>query len=271
MPTISAKDFPNAGAYTAFGGSDGLYGISISADEPRLYDLDELALFVLGGKAIGGAAAGDIVTTNAAQTLTNKSLTAPVLNGSAIPSATGAEVQHCAGVTSAIQTQLNSKAPLASPTFTGTVVLPSTTSIGNVSATEIGHLGGVTSPIQAQINAITSAQSDTANTKTYALSFTTGAGETYKDFTQATLLSLSLPETFYAINPASIIAAAYVHDGGKIQFMNLAVSGGEGSLDITTKVVNGLTQVDFIRLGGLTAATTYSFTVHFKILQQIGA
>ena len=43
-------------------------------------------------------------------------------------------------------------APLASPTFTGTVVLPSTTSIGAVSDTEIGYLDGVTSAIQTQIN-----------------------------------------------------------------------------------------------------------------------
>ena len=41
---------------------------------------------------------------------------------------------------------------MASPTFTGTVVLPSTTSIGNVSNTEIGYLDGVTSAIQTQID-----------------------------------------------------------------------------------------------------------------------
>ena len=46
-------------------------------------------------------------------------------------------------------------APLAGPTFTGTVVLPSTTSIGNVSSTEIGYLDGVTSAIQTQIGTVT--------------------------------------------------------------------------------------------------------------------
>jgi microcystin-dependent protein len=45
-------------------------------------------------------------------------------------------------------------APLASPTFTGTVVLPSATSIGNVSATEISYVDGVTSAIQTQLNTI---------------------------------------------------------------------------------------------------------------------
>lgn len=48
---------------------------------------------------------------------------------------------------------LSALAPLASPTFTGTVVLPATTSIGNVSNTEIGYVDGVTSAIQTQLNA----------------------------------------------------------------------------------------------------------------------
>jgi hypothetical protein len=47
---------------------------------------------------------------------------------------------------------LSSLAPKASPTFTGTVVLPSTTSIGDVSSTEIGYLDNVTSSIQTQLN-----------------------------------------------------------------------------------------------------------------------
>lgn len=44
-------------------------------------------------------------------------------------------------------------ATLASPTFTGTVTLPSTTSIGSVSDTEIGYVNGVTSAIQTQLDA----------------------------------------------------------------------------------------------------------------------
>lgn len=45
------------------------------------------------------------------------------------------------------------KADKNSPTFTGTVVLPSTTSIGNVSSTELGYLDNVTGSIQTQLNA----------------------------------------------------------------------------------------------------------------------
>jgi hypothetical protein len=44
-------------------------------------------------------------------------------------------------------------APIANATLTGTVVLPATTSIGDVSATEIGYVNNVTSSIQTQLDA----------------------------------------------------------------------------------------------------------------------
>ena len=69
------------------------------------------------------------------------------------------EIQYLDGVTSAIQTQINTKAPSASPTFTGNVVLPSTTVIGDVDATEIGYLNGVSSNIQTQLDAKAAAAS----------------------------------------------------------------------------------------------------------------
>ena len=51
-----------------------------------------------------------------------------------------AELGHLSGVTSAIQTQLNARAPIASPTFTGTV--------GGITATMVG-LGNVTNESKA--------------------------------------------------------------------------------------------------------------------------
>lgn len=47
---------------------------------------------------------------------------------------------------------LSTKANITSPTFSGTVTMPSTTSIGSVDSTEIGYLDGVTSGIQTQLN-----------------------------------------------------------------------------------------------------------------------
>ena len=56
-----------------------------------------------------------------------------------------------ANFSTTVTNSLAAKAPLAGPTFTGTVTLPSTTSVGDVSATELGYVNGVTSAIQTQI------------------------------------------------------------------------------------------------------------------------
>lgn len=56
-------------------------------------------------------------------------------------------------ITTTIATSLADYAQKAGPTFTGTVSLPSTTSIGNVDATEISYLDGVTSAVQTQLDA----------------------------------------------------------------------------------------------------------------------
>jgi hypothetical protein len=77
-----------------------------------------------------------------------------LLVGSAeIGNVNNTEIQYLNGVTSAIQTQIDAKSPSASPTFTGNVVLPSTTAIGDVDATEIGYLNGVSSNVQTQLDA----------------------------------------------------------------------------------------------------------------------
>jgi len=59
----------------------------------------------------------------------------------------------------AISNELEAKADKYAPTFTGTVVLPGTTSIGSVSQDEIGYLDGVTSNVQTQLNAKASSAS----------------------------------------------------------------------------------------------------------------
>jgi hypothetical protein len=62
---------------------------------------------------------------------------------------------------------LTALAPLDGPTFTGTVVLPSTTSIGNLSSTELGYLDGISSSVQSQFGsaatALSNHESDTTN------------------------------------------------------------------------------------------------------------
>ena len=110
------------------------------------------------------------VTSNVQVQLDAKApLASPTLTGTVtLPATTSIgdvsnlEIGYLNGVTSTVQGQIDDKlatttaastyAPLASPTLTGTVTLPGTTSIGDVSNLEIGYLNGVTSGIQPQID-----------------------------------------------------------------------------------------------------------------------
>ena len=57
---------------------------------------------------------------------------------------TATELGYVDGVTSAIQTQINTKAPIASPTFTGTVTLP--TGLTGIAKLASGVVSAVTAP-----------------------------------------------------------------------------------------------------------------------------
>jgi hypothetical protein len=86
-----------------------------------------------------------VITTSDTQTLTNKTLTTPKINENVDLTATSTELNYVDGVTSAIQTQIDAKAPLASPTFTGTVTIPAGSAITGVPylATANTFTGGV--------------------------------------------------------------------------------------------------------------------------------
>jgi hypothetical protein len=74
----------------------------------------------------------------------------PNIAGAVTPTHT--VLNYMLGVTSAVQTQIDSKGAITGQTWTGTHNFAATTSIGNVSATEISYLDGVTSAIQTQID-----------------------------------------------------------------------------------------------------------------------
>ena len=85
--------------------------------------------------------------TGAATTITSADLTASralVSNASgkvAVSSTTSTELGYVHGVTSAIQTQLNNKAPLASPALTGTPTVPTAaTNVNNTQAASTAYV-----------------------------------------------------------------------------------------------------------------------------------
>ena len=128
------------------------------------------------GTTIGNISSGELellngVTANVQTQIDAKAPSAsPTFTGTVVlPSNTSIgnvsshEIDLLNGVTANVQTQIDAKlesstaastyAPIASPTFTGTVVMPSTTSIGDVSGAELALLNGVTANVQTQIDA----------------------------------------------------------------------------------------------------------------------
>lgn len=115
--------------------------------------------------------------------LANATLTGTVTlsTDTSIGDVSATEISYLNGVSSALQTQLDSKASSSSPTFTGTVTLPGDTSIGEIDATEISYLNGVSSAIQTQLDSKLD---------------TTTAASTYAPLSNATLSgTVSLPTT----------------------------------------------------------------------------
>lgn len=73
------------------------------------------------------------------------------------------ELQYLDGVTSAIQTQINAKAPSANPTFTGTVALPASSSVtinGTALSTSLDAKADKTATISSKTGAYTIASAD---------------------------------------------------------------------------------------------------------------
>ena len=104
-----------------------------------------------------GATANDFETTLAITDPTaDRTITFPDATGTVqlrVTDVSDTEIGYLNGVTSAIQTQINAKAPLDSPTFTGTVTLPNNTisqammNDDSVGTNEIGGLAVTTAKI----------------------------------------------------------------------------------------------------------------------------
>ncbi len=111
----------------------GIYWLTDTGDSLYFQNKDDETQMVIGYDGKVGIGTTD-PGTNQLKVAGTADMTALSIGGTQV-SATAAELNYVSGVTSAIQTQLNAKAPTASPTFTGSVTMPGTgiwNSSGNV-------------------------------------------------------------------------------------------------------------------------------------------
>jgi hypothetical protein len=152
-------------------------------------------------------ATGAVVGTTNTQTLTNKTMSGESNTFSAIPqsaitdlvsdiSTIETDISTIEGNVTGLENAVALRATSADPTFTGTVILPSTTSIGTLTSTELGYLDGITSSVQTQLDAkadtsaIAEAAQDAVNT---ALVAGTGLDKTYDD--EANTITIDIDST----------------------------------------------------------------------------
>jgi hypothetical protein len=108
----------------------------------KINNIDVLTVSTVLGKTLPGTVVGTTETqTLSGKTLTSPTMTDPVISGTvALPlttsvgNVTQSQLQALSGVTSSVQDQISAKAPLADPTFTGTVSGITKTMVGLGSA-----------------------------------------------------------------------------------------------------------------------------------------
>jgi hypothetical protein len=138
--------------------NDAVTGIKIANDA---VNADKIVAGSVTTDKIENNSVTEIKIANSAVTI-NKIADATITNAK-ISATAEIDQSKVAGLTQA----LDAKAPIDSPTLTGAVVLPASTTIGLVDSTEIGYLNGVTSSIQTQITAaateLSNHEADTTN------------------------------------------------------------------------------------------------------------
>jgi hypothetical protein len=146
------------------------------------------------------------------------------------------EIGYLDGVSSSIQLQLNDKAPTASPVFTGNVVLPSNTSIGDVSSVEIGYLDGVTSSIQTQLNSMRLASDNVVIAANRAIEFEGTTADAYE-----TTLTVTDPTADRTITLPNASGTVVLADASQT-LTNKTISSADNTVTITASTVSDFTE-----------------------------
>jgi hypothetical protein len=200
--------------------------------------------------------ASDAVTTakildaniTAAKIASDAVTTAKILDANV----TAAKLASGAAVTNIGYTPAN----IAGPTFTGTVVLPSTTSIGTVSSTEIGYVDGVTSAIQTQLDSkLTATTAATSNRN----AIINGAMNVWQRGTSFTSFNAYAADRWYITGSSNFTFSRQVPGSTLPQFAYCSrMQRNSGSTDVTaTQLGYTLETADSLRFAGKTITVSF--------------
>ena len=193
----------------------------------------------------------DGVTSTAAELniLDGVTATATELNILDGVTTTTAELNFVDGVTSAIQTQLNAKAPLASPTFTGTVAAPTLNVSGNLTVSgTTTTLNTATLDVEDKNITLNYGSGDTSGSAS-------GAGITIQDAvdatTDATILWDATNDEFDFSHPINVTGAI---QGTSLNINGTAVTSTATELNILDGVTSTTAELNI--LDGVTATAS---------------
>lgn len=242
MANVRVKD-KTAMLYSGVAAGDVFFITDVDVDVDKKIVASELKKYVLENKAIGGAAAGDVTTNNATQTLTGKTLTIPKLNENVAVTVTATQVNNACATTSTTA-ELN---------------------LNHTYASKIPFLANVTSDIQAQINGL--GLSPIAFSYVYGRTFV--AAGTTEDIKEADILTaLGLSTSLYYVDYTSLHGTTCSVSGNTYTVIDDTTAASPNVLvSWTTQVTSGVTHLDTLSITGMTNAESYNVAFTFKIFE----